>query len=144
MRAATSIHTRSLTLDDADAVTGLAVRLGGHENAADRSSLLSRLDRGAIAVAAEAGGRLVGYAAGEVRAGFGLGPAGWVEAFAVDLEWRGHGVGRALATELLRRFQEAGAARVYTLVPLHDRSLGPFFRQLGFRDEPLACLGRAL
>jgi len=67
--------------------------------------------------------------------------AAWVEQFGVDLAWRARGVGWTLAQELLRCFREKGAAHAYTVVPLHDRVLGPFFRQLGFRDELLACLG---
>ena len=35
-------------------------------------------------------------------------------------------------------------SNVFTLVPLHDRTMAPFFRELGFREEPLLPLGREL
>lgn len=139
---AARVRFRPLSGGDAPVVTALSGKLGGGETVEEWERFLSR--PGAIAFGADAGRALVGYAAGEVGTRFGLpGPAAWIEAFGVDLDWRAKGLGRALAVELLRRFRDAGAVRVYTLVPLHDQSLGPFFRGLGFRDEALSCLGRA-
>lgn len=105
-----------------------------------------RLDHdGAIVLGAEIDGELVGYAAGEVRRSFGrTALAGWVDAFGIDLSRRGQGVGRELASAFLAELRARGADHVFTLVPLHDRTLGPFFRDLGFRDEPQICLGRDL
>lgn len=139
----TPATSRDLGPDDADALAALSLSLGGHESAAQWTSFLAR--PAAIAVGAVEDGRIVGYAAGEVRIAFGMpGPAAWVEAFGIDLERRGRGIGRALLADVLRRARDAGAAHVYTLVPVHDRVLAPFFRQVDFRDEPLACLGRPL
>jgi predicted N-acetyltransferase YhbS len=136
-------RSRRLTEADAPAIAALSARLGGGETEAQWSAFLRRSD--AIALGVISDGRVVGYAAGEVRTGFGLpAPVAWVEAFGVDLAHRGTGTGRALLSELLRAFSDAGVARVYTLVPVHDGVLGPFFRQLGFRDQPLVCLGTAL
>ncbi len=118
-------------------------RLGGSETPSQWKAFFSRPEP--IAVGALAEGRIVGYAAGEVRIGFGMKrPAAWVEAFGIDLEQRGQGVGRALLGDLLRRSAALGADHVYTLVPVHDRVLAPFFRELGLRDEPLTCMGSAL
>ena len=137
------IRSRDLSLADAGRLAALSGRLGGGETEEQWRAFLQR--DGAFAIGATAEGRVVGYAAGEVRSGFGMpAPAAWVEAFGVDLEHRGEGTGRQLLGELLRRFVAAGAAHAYTLVPLHDQVLGPFFRQHGFRDEPLECLGVVL
>lgn len=140
---ATEPTLRTLELSDLGAIGRLSALLGGLDTPADWRRRLRRGD-GVVAIGAEDDGRLVGYVTGEVRAAFGLGAAGWVDAFGVNNEWRGRGVGRSLASALLARCRELGASRVYTLVPLHDRTLAPFFRDLGFRDEPLSCLGRAL
>ena len=140
---ATEPTLRTLELSDVGAVGRLAGLLGGVDSAVDWRRRLRR-GGGVVAIGAVDDGRLVGYVTGEVRAAFGLGAAGWVDAFGVDNDWRGRGVGRSLASALLARFRDLGASRVYTLVPLHDRTLAPFFRDLGFRDEPLSCLGRAL
>ncbi len=105
-----------------------------------------RLGRsGTVVVGAELEGRLVAYAAAEVRRSFGRAtPAAWIDAFGVDLRYRGHGIGRTLLAALLSRLRSLGADHVFTLVPLHDRTMGPFFRELGFRDEPITPLGREL
>jgi GNAT superfamily N-acetyltransferase len=138
--SATQVRTRALTAADADTLAELSLRLGGSETAAQWRALLSRPEP--IAIGALSGGRIVGYAAGEVRIGFGIRrPAAWIEAFGIDLEERGQGLGRTLLGDLLRRAAALGADHVYTLVPLHDRVLAPFFRELGLRDEPLTCLG---
>lgn len=141
--AAAPITARALTSDDSAALADLSLKLGGHETVEQWTSFLARPT--AIAVAAVADHRIVGYAAGEIRTAFGMpAPTAWVEAFGIDLERRGQGIGRTLLAELLRRADARGAAHVYTLVPIHDRVLAPFFRQIGFRDEPLCCLGYAL
>jgi GNAT superfamily N-acetyltransferase len=141
--SSTQTKPRPLTVDDAEALAALSGKLGGSETADQWVAFFARPH--AIGVGATFDGKIVGYAAGEVRTGFGLPrPVAWVEAFGIDLEHRGEGLGRSLLGDLLRRSAALGAAHVYTLVPVHDRVLAPFFRQLGFRDEPLTCLGCAL
>ena len=120
----------------------LSTRLGA-DSAQDWSGRLGR--SGTVALGAESDGKLVAYAAAEVRRSFGRAtPAAWIDAFGVDLAYRGHGIGRTLLAELLSRLRSVGADHVFTLVPLHDRTMAPFFRELGFRDEPITPLGREL
>ena len=143
MVTATSVPvTRDLRPPDVAALVALGDVLRAGE---DADSWRRRLADGAIiAIGAERDGELVGYAAGAVRTSFGLEAAGWIEAFGVSSRSRGYGVGRLLATELLARFRAAGARHAYTLAPVHDLALEPFFRDLGFREEPLVALGRTL
>lgn len=132
----------SLDALDLERLGELSARLGA-ESAQDWSGRLGR--SGTVVVGAERGGRLVAYAAAEVRRSFGRAtPAAWVDAFGVDLAYRGHGIGRSLLSALLSRLRALGADHVFTLVPLHDRTMAPFFRELGFREEPLLPLGREL
>lgn len=120
----------------------LSARLGA-DSPRDWSGRLGRSDT--VALGAELEGRLVAYAAAEVRRSFGRAtPAAWIDAFGVDLAFRGHGIGRSLLAELLSRLRSLGADHVFTLVPLHDRTMAPFFRELGFHDEPITPLGREL
>jgi L-amino acid N-acyltransferase YncA len=133
---------RTLGPADAQRLAALSSALGA-ETFADWAQRLRR--DGCVVVGAEIGEVLVGYASGDVRRSFGLeGAVGWVDVFGVDLAFRGRGLGRTLAAGLLERLRKLGASHVYTVVPVHDQSLDPFFRELGFRDEPLACLGRKL
>jgi len=131
---------RELRATDVVALAELAELLGSSETQHDWKLRFRRSS--VVVIGAEEDGRMVGYAAGAVRSAFGLGTAGWVEAFGVDNAWRGRGLGRSLASTLFERFRELGAARVYSLLPLHDLVLAPFFHDLGFREEPLVCIGR--
>ncbi len=142
MRTATITPVRTLDTVDLEPLGALSSRLGA-ETVLDWTRRLGRA--ATVIVGAELDGKLVGYAAGEVRRSFGRAtPGAWIDAFGVDLAYRGRGVGRSLLTALLARLREHGADHVFTLVPLHDRTMTPFFRELGFRDEPLAPLGRDL
>ncbi len=133
---------RLLDRSDLARLGELSARLGA-ETATDWAERFGHQD--ALVLGAEIDGVLVGYAAGEIRRSFGRSArAAWVDAFGVELTQRGRGVGRGLASALLARLRERGADHVFTLVPVHDRELGPFFRDLGFRDESLLCLGRPL
>lgn len=142
MRTASVVPVRLLDGGDVEPLGDLSSRIGV-ETVVDWTR---RLDRtGTVIVGAELDGKLVGYAAAEVRRSFGRAtPGAWIDAFGVDLAYRGHGIGRSLLTALLARLRERGADHVFTLVPVHDRTMAPFFRELGFRDEPLAPLGRDL
>lgn len=142
----TAVPLRALRPSDVAQLVALSRQLGGYETEEDWSGVLARSREGrAAAFGLEVGGELVGYAAAEVRVAFGLPVAtGWIESFAVGLPWRGRGYGRALVEAVFSRLSELGAERVLTLVPLHDLSTAPFFRELGFREEPLRCLGRSL
>src|SRR6266536_1622377 len=100
---------------DIDALVALGAIVGGAETVAIWRRRLR--DDEVIAICAEQDGALVGYAAGSVRAAFGLETAGWIEAFGVVNAWRGRGLGRALAFGLLTRFRAIGARHAYTLVP---------------------------
>jgi ribosomal protein S18 acetylase RimI-like enzyme len=132
---------RDLRSTDAASLAALAQLLGSAETV---DQWRQRLRGANLAIGAEQDGRLVGYATGAVRTAFSLEPAGWVETFGVANAWRGRGLGRSLAAALFARFREQGATRAYTVVAAHDRALAPFFRDVGFREEPLACLGTSL
>ena len=138
----TSVTIRRLGRSDLGKLAALSAGLGA-ESADDWTERFGHRD--VVIFGAESAGALVGYAAGEVRRSFGRrAAAGWIDAFGIDLSRRGQGVGRDLATAILAELRTRGADRVFTLVPLHDRTLDPFFRDLGFRDEPFVCLGKAL
>ena len=137
-----TVTIRKLTRADLARLAALSTKLDA-ETMEDWSERFHHGD--VVILGAEVRGALVGYAAGAVRRSFGRQhAAGWFDAFGVDLSQRGQGVGRDLAAAFLAELRSRGADHVFTLVPLHDRTLGPFFRGLGFRDETLMVLGRPL
>lgn len=86
-----------------------------------------------IALGAEANERLVGYIFGEVRAfEFGSDPCGWVFAVGVDPPLTRTAVASTLLAEACRRFRQAGADRVRTMVRRNDVPVLSFFRSNGF------------
>jgi ribosomal protein S18 acetylase RimI-like enzyme len=86
-----------------------------------------------IALGAEAGGRLVGYLLGEVRAfEFGAATCGWIYAVAVERGRARRGVASLLLGDACARFRATGVDRVRTLVRRNDVPVLAFFRANGF------------
>jgi ribosomal protein S18 acetylase RimI-like enzyme len=90
-------------------------------------------------VVAEAGGRVVGFMLGDLRAGeFGIEePCGWIEVLGVDPDHAGRGVGRALAAAMLERYRERGVRRVRTMVDAAMPEVERFFVHAGFEPDTL-------
>ncbi|HET8569668.1 MAG TPA: GNAT family N-acetyltransferase [Candidatus Limnocylindria bacterium] len=96
-----------------------------------------------VLASADERGRTIGEARAAICGCEGSTDA-WIEAVTVEPGWRGAGVARRLVAALLRELERRGAAEVYTLVHRSDVALAPFFREIGFRERPYACLGLAL
>jgi ribosomal protein S18 acetylase RimI-like enzyme len=90
-------------------------------------------------IVAEAGGRVVGFMLGDVRAGeFGIEePSGWIEVIGVDPDHGGRGVGRALGEAMLAGFRARGVGRVRTMVDASMPEVERFFAALGFESDSL-------
>jgi ribosomal protein S18 acetylase RimI-like enzyme len=98
-----------------------------------------------VGLAAEEGGRLLGYLLGEVRAfEFGSEPCGWVFAVGVDPAYLRAGVASRLLAEACRLFRQAGVPLVRTMVRRNDVPVLAFFRGHGFRGGAFVELERPL
>ena len=87
-----------------------------------------------IFLVAEAGGDIVGFIAGEVRAWeFGSAPCGWVFALAVSPKMRGAGIAKRMFDEICRRLKGAGVTTVRTMVDRNNKVTLSFFRSQGLR-----------
>lgn len=94
---------------------------------------------------AEAGGKVVGFIIGEVRAWeFGSPPCGWVFAFSVSPGAREMGVGRRMFDEISSRLKEAGVTLVRTMVDRDDKVTLSFLRRMGLRTGRYIELERSL
>jgi ribosomal protein S18 acetylase RimI-like enzyme len=98
------------------------------------------------ALVAEAGGQVVGFMLGEVRAGeFGLEePTGWIEVLGVDPSFRGKAIGRRLADAMLEHFRSVDVAAVRTLVDEKAGDIAGFFASLGFEPATLRPFVKSL
>ncbi|GAA2556494.1 MULTISPECIES: GNAT family N-acetyltransferase [Streptomyces] len=161
------LDIRAMTADDCDRVAEIRVRgwqhayrglvpqpyLDGLDVAADAERHRERLLRGdgrVVNLVAEAdGGGLTGWAAfGPYRDGDVL--TGDAELYALYLrpESVGHGVGRALLTEAVRRCSAAGHARMYLWVLEGNTRARRFYERAGFAadggEEPFEVDGVAV
>jgi ribosomal protein S18 acetylase RimI-like enzyme len=136
-----AIQVRSLTELDLDGI----VRIGEKTRSRYEPDLwegrvsyyLRRAPDGSLV--AELDGEVAGFMLGDIRSGeFGIEErCGWIEVMGVDPDFAGRGVGRALAGEMLKRFQARGVAKVRTMVDSSMPEVESFFARLGFEADTL-------
>jgi ribosomal protein S18 acetylase RimI-like enzyme len=95
----------------------------------ERVMYYTRRDPGASQVA-EAGGRVVGFMLGDLRAG----------EFGIDPDFRGQDLGRRMFDAIRAHFAAEGAKSVRTLVDTDDDAVAGFLRAIGFQPAPLQAL----
>jgi len=142
MTELTDIQIRPLDELDIEGVTTIDEKVGGKYRPdywERRIAYTLRRDPESAMAAVAGGGSLVGFMLGQVRSGeFGLEePTGWIEVMGVDPDFRGRGIGRALADAVLDHFQKAGARSVHTLVDEARGELASFFTSLGFAPSSM-------
>jgi len=136
-----AIQVRSLTELDLDGI----VRIGEKTRNRYEPDLwegrvtyyLRRAPEGSLV--AEVDGEVVGFMLGDIRSGeFGIeDQCGWIEVMGVDPECAGRGVGRALAGEMLKRYETRGVRMVRTMVDSSMPEVEAFFARLGFEPDTL-------
>jgi len=142
----TQAETRIRPLDELDisAIVRIDERISGSYRPdvwERRVGFYLRRDPGASQVA-EAGGKVVGFMLGDLRAGeFGLEePSGWIERFGIDPDHRGQDLGRRMFDAMVAHFRAGGARSVRTLVDREDTGLTGFLGALGLKPSPLQAL----
>jgi ribosomal protein S18 acetylase RimI-like enzyme len=79
-------------------------------------------------------GKIVGYAAGEVRSWQVRAPAcGWLYAINVDERYRLHKYASSLMAELISRFKQSGVGTIRTVIDVDDHLPMSFLRSCGMR-----------
>lgn len=136
-----AIQVRSLTELDLDGI----VRIGEKTRNRYEPDLwegrvtyyLRRAPEGSVV--AEIDGEVAGFMLGDIRSGeFGIEEeCGWIEVLGVDPGFAGRGVGRALAGEMLKRYQTRGVRKVRTMVDSSMPEVETFFTRLGFEADTL-------
>ncbi len=92
-------------------------------------------DPNSVLLVAEASGRVVGIARGELRDNplLEASPLGVIVELYVHPSYRRRGVGRMLVEELARRLKERGARALAAEFPYLNEIAVSFYRKLGFR-----------
>ena len=105
----------------------------------------SKREQGRAILIADVGGRVVGFAIGEVRAWeFGSPPCGWIFGFDVDPEFRERGIGSMLFDALTSFFRSSGVNTVRTMLRRDDNLIMSFFRSQGLTAGPFIELEKNL
>ena len=144
-----SITIRAAAAGDLEAVvtldrlaTGVA-KPGYWRDVVDRYITARRANR--VFLVAEAGGDVVGFVVGEVRAWeFGSPPCGWVFAVNVSPGLRERKIGSRLLDEICARFKVIGVDTVRTMISRRDTLNLSFFRSLGLTAGPFIELEKPL
>ena len=94
---------------------------------------------------AELEGRVVGYMISYILSGgFGIDMSAWIAMLGVDPRFMGQGIGKKLAQEIFRFYQEKGIKNIYTTVRWDSTDLLSFFKTLGFDRSNFINLRRVL
>jgi ribosomal-protein-alanine N-acetyltransferase len=124
-----SLRLREFLPDDLEAAYGLDQVCFEPGIAYSRSELRGFLARaGSVALVAEDGGTLAGFAIGHRR-----GAKGHIVTVDIAPGFRRRGAGRILLAELLRRLEEEGARAIRLEVDARNTGAIRFYEQMGFR-----------
>ena len=146
-RRMTDVKVRRMTVRDIDEVLRVNERITGREPAAYYASKCAEyISRSPdTCLVAEQGGRVVGFALGDVRGWeFAQKLAGWLEVLGVDPDYQNRGVSGELLDHLFESFRRAGVSAVNTMVDWNDGDLVDYFRANGFERGDLVNLVRRI
>jgi ribosomal protein S18 acetylase RimI-like enzyme len=94
---------------------------------------------------AEIDGKVAGYMISYiVYGGFGLEKSAWIATLGVDTKFMGQGIGKRLAEEIFRVYQDKGIKHIFTSVGWDSVDLLSFFKTLGFDRSNFVNLRKEL
>jgi len=86
-----------------------------------------------VSFVAEVNGKVVGFMISyTMSGGFGLEKSAWIAILGVDPKFMGRGIGKRLAEEIFRAYEEQGIKNIFTSVRWDSVDLLSFFKTLGF------------
>jgi ribosomal protein S18 acetylase RimI-like enzyme len=138
-----SLTIRRMTQQDIEAVLRINEKITGRPKEAQwESRAIDYVSRDPLGcLVAEEGGHLVGFVFGDIRGWeFAIPKSGWVDIVAVDPDFQGRGVARALIERLHLYFRNQNVERVMTMINWNDGGLVGFFRSLGFERSDFIVL----
>jgi len=136
------LKIREMTDDDLDLILALDRKLVGEERAITYRDPIDFYLGGeyAMSFVAEVDGNIVGFVLGRLRDP----NTGWLQAVAIDPEYRRLGIGNKLVAALVDRCHSKGAKTLNTLVSLRDWSMLSFMRSLEFSQGQMVDLQRRI
>ena len=144
-----TVRVRGVQSGDIGAVVDIDAGITGLRKPEYWSEILQRYGSGRrqrrFFLVAEAGGRVEGFAIGEVRDWeFGMPPCGWVFAIGVRPDARLAGLGTRLLEAICDGFRRLGVTKVRTILSRDNALILSFFRSQGMMAAPFIALEKAL
>jgi ribosomal protein S18 acetylase RimI-like enzyme len=126
---------RRVKIEDADDMTRIQAAITKTLTKIDFKQVIEEqvLKNDDASFVAEIDGKVAGYMISYiVYGGFGLEKSAWIATLGVDTKFMGQGIGKRLAEEIFRVYQEKGIQHIYTSVRWDSVDLLSFFKTLGF------------
>ncbi len=100
--------------------------------------LLAKPERGAILVAQQVSGKVIGMVSAQLVISTAQGtPSAWIEDMVVDAGYRGQGLGRQLLDSILTWAKAQGATRAQLLVDMDNQPAIAYYDHLGWNTTRL-------
>lgn len=100
--------------------------------------LLAKPERGAILVAQQVGGKVIGMVSAQLVISTAQGtPAAWIEDMVVEANYRSKGLGRQLLDSVLAWAKAQGATRAQLLVDMDNQPAIAYYNHLGWNTTRL-------
>jgi ribosomal protein S18 acetylase RimI-like enzyme len=138
---------RKIKIEDADAISRIQAVITKSSSPIEfRRILEDHVSKGEDAsFVAEKDGKVVGYMISYiVLSGFGVEKSAWIATLGVDPKFMGQGIGKRMAEEIFRVYQEKGIQDIFTSVRWDSADLLSFFKTLGFDRSDFINLKKQL
>ena len=129
------IQIRKIEIRDADDIGRIEDAITQSASRVDFRQLIEEQVRRSEAASfvAEIDGEVVGYMISYMMyGGFGLEKSAWIAVLGVAPKYMGQGIGKRLAEEIFRVYEEIGVKHIFTSVRWDSVDLLSFFKTLGF------------
>jgi len=130
------VNLRPLTIKDLEAVTQIDESLLGRNRKEYWEAKLEKASNSGVpSLAAEIGGKVVGFILGKAS-GWEYGipeNVGWIDTIGVKKEWQGKGISQTLFKEMYDMFRKVGVDTIYIFVDWKKWDLLKFYDRMGFQ-----------
>ena len=136
------INIREITDEDIEAILAIDKKIVGEQRAITYRDPIDFYLGGeyGVSVVAEVNGKIIGFALGRLRD-----PAtGWLQAVAIDPEYRRQGIGAKLVEAVADRCRSKGAKTLHTVARWRDWWMLSFLSSRGFTRGEMVDLEKTL
>jgi len=126
---------RKIKVEDADIIGKIQTSITKVPSKIDFRQIIEDQERRDedVSFVAEVNGKVVGFMISyTMSGGFGLEKSAWIAILGVDPKFMGRGIGKRLAEEIFRAYEEQGIKNIFTSVRWDSVDLLSFFKTLGF------------